>query len=225
MANQQILQLFQIATPRTDGALLGVFVTGSKASEGKTFIEYGGRKYHCVAVTLDGVERTFDRGSPAVAFSITLPQRYGVLDIGRQLMDEVRENALVKRTTVLVEFGEDPPGTRTETLLRNEFYRIGQIRERTNTSVLTEIISERDTWTAIALANRPGRCSWTYRKAGCGYDGPPVADRNDKFTSERLKDECSLTVKGCEFRFPNGSLPFGGVPDVARQQGDLGENL
>ncbi|CDH01588.1 phage minor tail protein L [Xenorhabdus bovienii] len=54
-------------------------------------------------------------------------------------------------------------------------------------------------------------CSWQYRSADCGYDGPPVADEKDQPTTDPLKDRCSKKPAGCIKRYPRPQpMPFGG---------------
>lgn len=77
--------------------------------------------------------------------------------------------------------------------------------------------------TGISFAGRqlPGRqiiagvCSWIsiggYRGTYCGYTGGPVADINDVATTDAALDDCSGSLKGCNFRFP-GRKPFGSFP-------------
>ena len=206
----EILFLYHIGTPRLDGVLEGVRLSGSKATGGKTVIEYDSMTYHCVPIAINNIEHTSDIGSPSVNFNITLPQRYGVLNIADKINEEVTEGATVVRTIVLIEGGPK------QTLLRQERYKMGRIKTRSNTLIETELIVERESWKTIALADRPGKCHWKYRGKGCGYKGRPIADKNDKLTSEFLKDDCSLTIRGCEFRFPNGNLPFGNMPESVR---------
>lgn len=49
-------------------------------------------------------------------------------------------------------------------------------------------------------------CPYQYRGPHCGYTGPAVADKNNKPTTDILKDKCSNTMAGCAFRLlPDGS--------------------
>jgi lambda family phage minor tail protein L len=59
-------------------------------------------------------------------------------------------------------------------------------------------------------------CPWRYRGDGCGYAGPPVADRNDNPTSDPALDDCGKRMRSCRYRYPAGWVPFGGFPAVGR---------
>jgi lambda family phage minor tail protein L len=59
-------------------------------------------------------------------------------------------------------------------------------------------------------------CPWRYRGDGCGYAGPPVADRNDNPTSDPAVDDCGKRMRSCKMRFPVGWVPFGGFPAAGR---------
>ena len=201
----EILFLFDIG---------GVLITGNKArDQSKTYIEVLNKKYHCVSIGLQGIEHTVDRGSPPVNLEITLPQRYGVLNIGDRLFDVIKEGALIRRNLFLQD------ELLNVTNLRTDIYRIGRIKSRTNTRIRTEITDEQQSWNDFALADRPGRCHWTYRGEGCGYTGRIYYDADDNFTNDRSKDVCGLRIRSCERRFPNGPLPFGGMPESIQEVG------
>jgi len=59
-------------------------------------------------------------------------------------------------------------------------------------------------------------CQWKYRSSECGYTGGPVADANDRPTSNAAFDVCGKRVQSCQLRFPNQSLPFGGFPGAIK---------
>ena len=59
-------------------------------------------------------------------------------------------------------------------------------------------------------------CPWRYRGDGCGYAGPPVADRNDNPTADPAADDCGKRLKSCGMRFPIGWMPYGGFPGAGR---------
>ena len=77
--------------------------------------------------------------------------------------------------------------------------------------------------TALDLANLtlPHRtfrrllCPYKYKGEGCGYSGTNYWDLNDVPVNDESKDRCSHTLKACQLRFPNQSLPFGGFPGLA----------
>lgn len=55
------------------------------------------------------------------------------------------------------------------------------------------------------------QCPWTYRGAGCGYVGPPVANALDQPTNDPLLDVCGKRFQSCQLRqWPDGILNFGG---------------
>lgn len=185
-----------------------VRVTGSQALEkGRLYLEHQGHNWHCIPIETDGLEHASDRSSPPVSLVLTLPQRYGVLDVGKRLQEVVKEGIQFKRVVVLL-FDDGTMQT-----VRNEFYRLGRITLRRNTEIRATIITEQESWTAYALANKPGRCHWTYRGPGCGYDKSIYYDADDNYVTRREQDVCGLRIRSCERRFPNGALPFGGVPE------------
>lgn len=56
-------------------------------------------------------------------------------------------------------------------------------------------------------------CPWRYRSPECGYAGGPVADKQDRPTSDPALDDCSKLISGCRLRFGfYGVLNFGGFP-------------
>jgi lambda family phage minor tail protein L len=60
-------------------------------------------------------------------------------------------------------------------------------------------------------------CQWGYRSAECGYTGGPVADVNDKPTSNAALDSCGKRLASCKLRFGTYSeLPFGSFPGVGQ---------
>lgn len=63
-------------------------------------------------------------------------------------------------------------------------------------------------------------CIWRYRDANCGYTGSPVADVNDNPTTDPARDQCSKSIRGCQYRFDPGltnqPLPWGGFPGSTR---------
>lgn len=70
----------------------------------------------------------------------------------------------------------------------------------------------------VRLPRRPiiqNICPFEYRKAECGYAGPPVAKEDDTPTTSAALDVCGKRVGSCKLRFgANGELPFGGFPSV-----------
>lgn len=59
-------------------------------------------------------------------------------------------------------------------------------------------------------------CPWAYRGDGCGYAGPPVADKNDNPTGDPNQDQCGKRLASCKLRFGNsGWLPFGAFPGAS----------
>lgn len=73
----------------------------------------------------------------------------------------------------------------------------------------------------------PGRqivgnlCQWLskggYRGPYCGYTGGPVADAQDRPTSDPALDACGGRVKSCRYRFTE--LPHGGFPAAGLVKG------
>lgn len=60
-------------------------------------------------------------------------------------------------------------------------------------------------------------CQWGYRSAECGYTGGPVADVNDRPTSNAALDSCGKRLASCKLRFGTYSqLPFGSYPGVGQ---------
>lgn len=60
-------------------------------------------------------------------------------------------------------------------------------------------------------------CQWAYRSAECGYTGGPVADVNDRPTSNAALDSCGKRLASCKLRFGTYSqLPFGSYPGVGQ---------
>lgn len=60
-------------------------------------------------------------------------------------------------------------------------------------------------------------CQWGYRSAECGYTGGPVADVNDKPTTNAALDSCGKRLASCKLRFGTyGQLPFGSYPGVGQ---------
>lgn len=56
-------------------------------------------------------------------------------------------------------------------------------------------------------------CAWRYRSAECGYTGGPVADINDRPTTDPARDQCGKRLASCKLRFGQyAELPFGGFP-------------
>lgn len=59
-------------------------------------------------------------------------------------------------------------------------------------------------------------CTWQYRKDGCFYSGPPVADENDIIVTDASRDRCSKRMTGCKLRFgENGILNISTVPSLS----------
>jgi lambda family phage minor tail protein L len=59
-------------------------------------------------------------------------------------------------------------------------------------------------------------CQWKYRSSECGYTGGAVAKSDDTPTANMNEDICGKRVQSCRLRFPNQSIPFGGVPGAIR---------
>lgn len=60
-------------------------------------------------------------------------------------------------------------------------------------------------------------CQWSYRGAGCQYDGPAVADERDNPTSDPSKDKCSHRRSGCRLRYPRpAAMPIGSFPGASK---------
>ncbi|MGF6877361.1 phage minor tail protein L [Paraburkholderia sp. MM5477-R1] len=59
-------------------------------------------------------------------------------------------------------------------------------------------------------------CPWKYRGDGCGYAGPPVADINDRPTSDPAVDQCGKRLASCRLRYPSGTMPYGAFPGAGQ---------
>jgi lambda family phage minor tail protein L len=59
-------------------------------------------------------------------------------------------------------------------------------------------------------------CPWKYRGDGCGYAGGPVADISDNPTSDPAQDQCGKRLKSCRYRYPAGTMPYGGFPGAGQ---------
>lgn len=57
-------------------------------------------------------------------------------------------------------------------------------------------------------------CTWQYRSTECGYTGAYFDKDNN--LNDSAHDFCSKTLKACEVRFGNGTLPYGGFPGATR---------
>lgn len=59
-------------------------------------------------------------------------------------------------------------------------------------------------------------CTWQYRKDGCFYDGPPVANEFDIRVTDPMLDKCSKSLNGCRLRFGQyGILNYGSFPALS----------
>lgn len=125
--------------------------------------------------------------------------------------------AIVYRRQTLVDNLDGMPDASPYDELPVQEWRIGRKLGEDNERVQFELAN------AIDYRNQqlPGRqiianmCGWRYRSADCGYNGPPVADKNDDPTSDPQKDVCSLFTTGCKLRYGEyGELPIGSFPSA-----------
>ena len=79
-------------------------------------------------------------------------------------------------------------------------------------SLSMEIGDQSAFWQDFIRPDIPTRCYHLYRGLDCGYRGNKYYDKFDKPVTQRSNDECGLSIKSCELRFPTGNLPYGGSP-------------
>lgn len=124
--------------------------------------------------------------------------------------------AIIQRQRTLAKFLDHLPTADATKEYPRDLYRISQKTEEDSLSVTFALAP---LYKLGAGSRIPARvitrntCQWIYRGEGCGYTGAPVADANDNPTNDPLRDNCSLSVTGCRFRFGN-ELNIGCFPGV-----------
>ena len=189
----------------------------------------GGQEYYCTAITVTGVERTVDVPPPA-RLRLELSDRLKPLQHGSDPL--VQAGTRIRRSRLDVR-GIDPeswasgvnPFTDQPRLLtyRFESWTVARVTGETFNVVEAEMETGDAQWDIPVRPALSNRCWHRYRGKNCGYTGDRYYNRQNEVVTERGQDVCALTVSACELRFPTGSLPFGGIPGVIREQQDQQE--
>lgn len=128
----------------------------------------------------------------------------------------IRKRTMVKFLDAVNFVGGINPEADPNTHLRDEVYFVTQ-KLREDLEIIEFELGVPMDLEDVVIPRRPivaNVCAWPrYRGEGCGYAGPPVADRFDNPTTDPALDACSKKTSGCKLRFGEyGELPMGAFP-------------
>ena len=189
---------------------------GSVNQKGDPFIMFGGKRYDSMVIEYKRETQTRDSDMRAeitvynASFEID-GKKYTLADIARQEqwfygwqleIKDVYQRFLDAENFIS---GENPDADHTQGIVESwTMYKVNQLTFNAIQWELSDPLG--DIRQPAGTKIYSNICPYVYRGPHCGYNGPPVADKNNKPTNDPLKDACSNTISGCEFRkLPDGS--------------------
>lgn len=202
-----IIELFEI-----DGESIGAGIYRFHADTTSDRIVFQGLEYSPWPMKAEGFEMK-GKGAPNKP-KITMGNVNGfVTALCLSFRDMV--GAKFTRRQTFVEYLDGMPEADPSEEMPIQVWRIEQKTGQTKTQVQFELSNNIDFRNQLIPARQitGNLCGWRYRGAECGYNGPPVADRDDNPTTNPELDQCSLYTTGCKLRFGEfGELPIGSFP-------------
>lgn len=190
-------------------------------TQGGQNLVWQGNEYFAYPIKADGFE--ISGQGPSNRPSLSVSNLYGFVTLlAEQFSQGV--GAKVTRRQVYATFldaANFPQGNPKADPMQEvvSYYIIEQLKALNDEAATFELAlpAETDNARIPLLMITSDTCVWRYRSAECGYTGPPVADEQDRPTTDPKKDKCSHCIRGCKLRWgANAILPFGGFPSTTQ---------
>lgn len=217
----EIYTLYEI-TPSEINPISMRLTSNNPINKNRLEIYVDNKVWNCCSIELTGIEKTTDDVT-GIRLKLVFPESLR----NRQSKDNIiRPNTLIKRIFIhsdALDFNnftgdfQHPTGIVKYEVLKEDYFIVRRINNETFTEIDAQLSDLKSSWNHIFRPNIPGRCYHKYRGTNCGYNGSNYWDRNNNVVTERNEDVCQLSIKACELRFPTGSLPFGGVPQIIQE--------
>ena len=185
----------------------------------------GGVGYYCVPIIASGVERAVG----------DVPSARLVIGQTEYFREKQRNLTIISPGTRVTRIQTDAtsldninfpnnrnPYTNSPKLLnlRKDVWIVTRLPQETSDELTVAIRGESAFWNDIVRPDVQGRCYHKYRGTACGYNGNTYWDGQNNRVASRNDDNCALSIKACELRFPTGALPYGGVPEQEESSGN-----
>lgn len=206
-----IVELFDLDLSVITGDINDKFYFTDQLKPDNTKIVWQGRTYEPLPILAAGYEKTTTGQIPQP--SLTVANVLGTFTQVIAALDDLVGGKVTRRRTLGKYLDGEPAADPSQEFPLDIFF----IERKTEENALTI------TWQLASVLDLEGVqlprriitqnfCQWKYRSSECGYTGGPVADANDRSTSDPNIDQCGKRLGSCQLRFPNESLPFGGFP-------------
>jgi lambda family phage minor tail protein L len=188
-------------------------------------VRWRGLQYEPVPVSVEGFEKTGRGELPTPKLSLPATDIVVAAVIA---MNDLRLARLVRWQTLTKHLDGQPEANPEIKLAPQMFLVQRKVRHNTFTGVIEwELSTPLDKHGEKIPARAATHiCMWRYRywngqrfdnsRATCPYAGVNMFDEEDRPTSDPSKDKCSHHLSGCELRFGQAPLPFGGFPGINR---------
>jgi lambda family phage minor tail protein L len=206
-----IVEMFDLDLSVITGDPNDKFYFTNQLKPDNTKIQWKGNTYEALPIIAAG----YDKNTTGQIAQPTLTVA-NVLGTFTQVISSLDDlvGAKVTRRRTLAKYLDGEPGADTTQEFPIDVYYIER-KTGENTLTITWQLASVFDLEGLKLPKRiitQNYCQWQYRSSECGYTGGPVADVNDRATSDPNADVCGKRVESCRLRFQNATLPFGGFP-------------
>ena len=216
-----VVELFEIDAQGVGGGRHR-FVPGPRNGAAVT---YKGQAYTPTPVTLSGLRYAAGGVAPGPTLRVS---RLDAAVASAALGTSIWRGAKLVRLRTLARYLDGEPEADPNRHWPAETWRLDALDSADQTEMVWRLASPPE----LEAQTLPGRqilrdvCAWRYRerdgaawdytRAQCPYTGADHFDATDNPVTEPEKDACSRRLSGCQLRFPDQALPFGGFAGVGR---------